>query len=501
MSPYLLGIDSGLTVTKAVVFDDKGRQRGAGAVNNVQSNPYPRWCEQDMERAWGNCRSAIRRAVEKSGICPEEILGIGITGHGDGIYLVDERGRPVRPGILSLDSRAHRVLERWQESGVTNQALKLSGQKPFAALPATLLAWFKEHEPKTLERTRWVLFAKDWLRYKLTGEYATDPTEASSGFTNVRTQDYSPKAFSLYGLEEVREKLPPIVASTDVIGEVTREAAEATGLAPGTPVVSGLHDVDASAIGVGCMNVGHLTIVAGTWSINEVVWDEPTFKNGVICRNFVVPGLWMNISCSPASAINLEWFVQRLCPLEVAKARERGISPFGFVGKEVEAVLGDKSRVFYHPFLYGSPYGEAASGGFFGLRGWHTRGHLLRALFEGTIFNHKSHVDVLRSAFKITRVRLTGGGSRSEAWSQMFADALDLTIEVTDAGESGALGAAICAGLGVGFYSSLDEAIESVVGILRTHEPEPENRDRLAEGYETYTALAEALLPVWARIE
>jgi L-xylulokinase len=500
VSPYLLGIDSGLTVTKAVVFDEEGREIGVGAANNVHLSPHPRWVEQDMDKVWENCRAAIREALKAAGIGGGDISGVGVTGHGDGIYPVDEGGKPVRPGILSLDSRAHKVIETWEESGVLRQALEFNGQVPFAALPATLLAWMKENEPENLERTRWVLYVKDWLRYKLTGEYATDPTEASSGFTDVRTQEYSDEAFPLYGLEEVRGKLPPVTGGMEVVGEVTREAAEATGLEAGTPVVAGIHDVDASAVGVGCTKPGHLTMIAGTWSINEVVSDNFAFHETSACRNFVTPGLWMNMAASPASAANLEWFVQSLSPLEVERATESGASPFDFVNEEAKTVLDEKSRVFYHPFLYGSPYGDEATAGFFGLRGWHTRGHLLKALFEGIVFNHKGHVDDLRSNFEVTRVRLTGGGSQSELWSQMFADALDTSVEVTEAGEAGALGTAVCAGIGTGVYSSLDDATQRVVRLLRTHDPDPENRDRLAEAYETYTALAEALEPVWPRL-
>jgi L-xylulokinase len=500
MSPYLLGIDSGLTVTKAVIFDEEGREMGQGAANNVHLSPHPRWVEQDMDKVWENCQSAVREALKGAGIDSGEISGIGVTGHGDGIYLVDEGGNSVWPGILSLDSRAHEILNHWEQSGVLDRALEFNGQIPFAALPATLLAWFKENEPEILERTRWVLYVKDWLRYKLTGEYATDPTEASSGFTDVNTQEYSDEAFPLYGLEEVRGKLPPIIGCMEVAGQVTREAAEVTGLREGTLVVSGAHDVDASSIGSGSIKPGQLTMIAGTWSINEVISDEPVPSEGWACRNFVVPGLWMNMSASPASATNLEWFVQRLSPLEVQSAEEHGTSPFDFVNEEVKDVLDEKSQVFYHPFLYGSPYGDAATAGFFGLRGWHTRGHLLKALFEGTVFNHKSHVDTLRSGFEFTRVRLTGGGSRSELWSQMFADALDTTVEVTEVGEAGALGAAVCAGIGTGVCSSLDDATGQVVRLLRVHEPDPESRDRLAEAHETYTVLAEALEPVWPRL-
>jgi hypothetical protein len=169
----------------------RGPERGKGAVNNDQASPRPRWVEQDMDRLWENCCGVVKQALDQAGIDAGEIAAIGVSGHGDGIYMVDERGRPVRAGVLSLDSRAHEVAERWQESGVADRALELTGQKPFASMAATLLTWFREHEPESFERTGWILYVKDWIRYKLTGEFATDTTEASSGFTDVNTQKYS----------------------------------------------------------------------------------------------------------------------------------------------------------------------------------------------------------------------------------------------------------------------------------------------------------------------
>ena len=499
MSPYLLGIDSGNTSTKAVVFDEEGYERGIGSVGNQQLNPHPRWVEQDMNTVWENAHTAIQKAISAAGIDAGEISAVGVSGHGDGIYLVDDNGEPVRYGIQSMDSRAHKLLERFNESGVGDKALEFNGQRPFAALPPILLAWFKENQPEVLESTSRAVYVKDWIRYKLTGEFATDPSEASSGFTNVRTQDYDDEAFSIFGLEEVRGKLPPIAGCAEVVGEILEDAAQFTGLRAGTPVVGGAHDVDCSSVGVGCVKPGDLTMIAGTWSINEVVNDQPTFNEGAACRNFVEPGLWLNLSASPTSATNLEWFVQQMCPLEAKRSKEMGVSPFAFVSEEVEAVMNEEPRVFYHPFLYSSPHGDDATGGFFGLRGWHNRGHVLRALLEGTVFNHKTHVDILRDAFDVKRVRLTGGGSTSRVWAQMFADALGETVEVTGAGETGALGAALCAGVGIGIYDSLTDATDNVVRRFRIHEPDPRNSERYAEAYETYMSLVDALGPVWSR--
>jgi L-xylulokinase len=497
---HLLGIDSGLTVTKAVVFDAAGREVGRGEARVTQSTPRPRWVERDMADVWTACADSVRAALTAAGLAGDDIAAVAATGHGDGVYLIDAEGEPVRPAILSLDSRAFGIVQRWRETGVLDEALALTGQHPFAASPAALLAWLQNHEPDAFRRCRWTLTCKDWIRYRLTGEVATDFTEASLSFTDVATQDYCDAAFTLYGLAGAAEKAPPVIGPTSPAGVVTARAAIATGLAPGTPVVGGLHDVDASALGTGCVDPGQLAVVAGTWSINEVISAEPIVDPRWACRNFIEPGRWMNMAYSPASATNLEWFVHELCPLETERASANGGSPFAFVSAEIEAVHDEESRVFFHPFLYGSPHGDQASAAFLGLRGWHCRGHLLRALLEGVTFNHKTHVDALRSAFPTTEARLTGGGAQSELWSQLFADTLGLTVHVTDAKEAGARGAALCAGVGAGIYPSLADAVREGVRVVRTHEPDPARHEQLGAAYETYAALVSALAPVWPRV-
>ncbi len=496
----LLGIDCGLTNTKAVVFDTDGRPLGDGTVASGQHSPRPRWVERDMDSLWDATQGAVAGALSDAGVGASDVTAVGVTGHGDGVYLVDDAGKAVRPGINSLDSRATDVLERWESAGIMDGSLELLGQKPFAALSPALLAWLAEHEPDALERTRWFLYCKDWLRLKLTGEVATDFTEASAGFTEVRSQRYTDDVFALFGLEGLEHARPPMLGSTDVAGHVTGEAAEATGLAAGTPVIAGVHDVDASAIGAGVVRPGVVCAITGTWSINEVVSDAPTFDGRWGCRNFAVPGRWLCQAASPSSSTNLEWFVRQLGALETEGAQRRGESPFAFANREVQAVLDEESRVFYHPFLYGAPGGAPGAAAFLGLRGWHTRGHLLKALFEGVVFNARNHIGDLRSAFDVSEVRLTGGGSRSELWCQMYADALGLPVAVTDAAETGALGAAMCAGVGVGVYDSLDDAVERVTRVERIYDPDARRGGRLSEAAEVYNATVDALAPVSDRL-
>jgi L-xylulokinase len=493
MSKLVLGLDCGLTVTKAVLFDETGSARATASARVPQESPQPRWLERDVDALWTASAGAIRSAIEQAGADPRDVIGVGVTAHGDGLYLLDEEGWPARPGILSLDSRAHKIVERWEAEGRFERMLEVTGQVPGPLSPAALLAWVIENEPDVFERARWALPCKDVMKLRLTGEVSTDLTEASTSFCDVRTQTYTDEALAVYGLEDCAGMLAPVVGCTEVAGTVSAEAARLTGLAPGTPVVSGLHDVDASAIGIGCLEPGQLAMIAGTASINEVISDQPIVDERWFCRNFVRPGQWMNMSLSLASAANLEWFVQRLCHADYAAATARGEDPFAFVEREVAAVTDEPGDVLFLPFLYGSPHGAAASGTFLGMRGWHDRGHLLRAVLEGVVFNHRTHVDALRDAFEMSEGRLTGGAARSRRWAQMFADALGLTVLLTDAGESGALGTAMCAAVGAGMHGALEEAATASVRVTERLEPNADSFEQLEARYTHYRRVIDAL--------
>ncbi len=497
MSKLVLGLDCGLTVTKAVLFDETGRPRATASARVPQESPRARWVERDVEALWTASAGAVRSAIEKAGVDPHDVVGVGVTAHGDGLYLLDAEGRPARAGILSLDTRAHGITDRWEAEGRFERMLEVTGQTPGPLGPAALLTWVAENEPEVFERTAWALPCKDVIKLRLTGEVVTDPTEASTAFCDVQTQAYSAEALAVYGLEDCAGMLAPVVGCTEVMGTVTPEAAGLTGLAPGTPVVSGLHDVDASAIGIGCLEPGQLAMVAGTASINEVISDQPIVDERWFCRNFVRPGQWMNMSLSLASAGNLEWFVQRLCHADYVAAMSRGEDPFAFVEREIAAVADEPDDVLFLPFLYGSPHGAAASGTFLGMRGWHNRGHLLRAVLEGVVFNHRTHVDALRDAFAIGEGRLTGGAVRSRRWSQMFADTLGLTVLITDSDESGALGTAMCAAVGTGMHDSLEEAAAASVRVTERLEPNAASHEQLDAKYAHYRRVIDALDGVW----
>ncbi|WP_102960368.1 FGGY-family carbohydrate kinase [Mangrovicella endophytica] len=499
--PSLLGIDNGLTVTKAVIFDVDGSPLATARRRVPQSIPEPRRIERDMAGLWRATAEAIAEAVAACGRPASDIAAVAATAHGDGLYLLDGERQPLGPGILSLDSRAGATVRAWEQAGLFPDLLAATGQHPHVSAPSALLGWIHDHEPERFARIAHVLACKDWLRFCLTGTIGTDRTEASISFTDVRTQDYSPEALRLYGLAALTDALPPVAHSASIVGYVTAQAAALTGLAEGTPVAAGLHDVTASALGIGAHRPGVAGIVAGTYSINEVVTSEPAVDPGWFCRNAIEPGQWNAMSISPASAANYDWFLDTLCKDLQAEAAQTGGSAHEALGRRVEAALEKPSTLLFHPYLFGSPHGDAASGSFIGLRGWHDRSDMLRAVLEGIAFNHRSHVDALRAGFGIGAARLTGGISRNPVFVQLFADVLGLPVTVTATDEAAAWGAALCAGTAAGLYASVQDDPRDLDAASHTHDPDPGRRAAYDRRYRIYDRIVGALKPVWPEIE
>ncbi|AUB78567.1 carbohydrate kinase [Spiribacter roseus] len=493
----LLGIDNGLTVTKAVVFDEQGTPLAVCRERVPQSVPQPHHVERDMRVLWDATARAIHAAITQSGRAPGEIVAVAVTAHGDGLYLVDAHGDALGPGILSLDSRAGSTLSKWKATGVSDRALALSGQQPHVSAASTLLAWIRDHDPARYARIGHVLGCKDWLRLCLTGQAGMDRTEASTAFTDVNTQTYSPELLEQLGLLELQGCLPPIHHPAAVAGHITTAAAARTGLLAGTPVATGLHDVTASALGIGAHRADVVGIVAGTYSINEVVSTAPVTDPRWFCRSAIQPGQWNNMAISPASATNYDWFIDTLCTGEREAAESEGISVHKHLSPEIARALAQPSTLLYHPYLYGSPHGAVASAGFLGLHGWHDRGDMLAAVLEGVAFNHRVHVDALREGFSATDIRLTGGISRNPLIAQLFADVLGLPVTVSATDEAAAWGAALCAGAAVGLYDDVQSDPRDMQALDTRFEPDPVQQTIRDGRYRIHQQIAQGLMPHW----
>ncbi|WP_110654861.1 FGGY-family carbohydrate kinase [Salinicola halimionae] len=493
---YLLGLDGGSSSTKAVIFAIDGGVVGIGREDSRLEHPRAHWVERDMNAAWSSAARAIRSALTNAGLKGGDILAVGVTGHGDGLYPLDREGEPLGHAITSLDSRAAGVVEGWCREGVRDEALTRIGQMPFAFSPVSLLAWMQQHQPERYAALGSVLTCKDWLRFKLTGEVATDFTEASTGYTDVNTQRYSREALMMLGIGSIFETLPDVRMSDEIAGRVCEAAARATGLTAGTPVATGLHDVTASAVGLGNIETNTLTIAAGTFSINEVFSDAPQPDPRWATRNGLRAGQWLNMAISPASSSNLEWFHRQW-----GQADDGGTGAFlDDMEAALDAAFRSSSRLVYHPFLYGSPYDEPASACLFGLQGWHDRGHVLRAILEGVVFNHRVHVDALASTFNIERVRITGGGSHSPRLAQLFADSLGRSLETSRIHEAAAWGAAICAGVSAEVFPSIESAAQ-LCEIDHHYVPNAQRQAECQQGFERYQRLVEGMRSLWAMLD
>ena len=491
---YLLGLDAGNTVIKAVLFDQNGHQIAMHALDGQSATPRPGHVERDLSELWANAGAAIRGCITQAGIAADQIAAVGCAGHGNGLYLLDRAGEPVI-GIQSLDTRAADLAAEL-EAAQGGRLHEICLQKPWPSQTPTLLAWIKQHRPELYDRAQTVLLCKDFITYRLTGERVSEVSDMSGcGLTRMPDGTYDDELLALYGLEDARDMLPRLIDPAEIAGTVTTDAAKATGLAPGTPVIGGYFDVISSAMGSGVVGAGEASIIAGTWSINQVFSTTPVVDPAVFMASCFGQNRFVNIESSATSAANLEWYVRELV--------ERGghhDDPFGHCNAQVGQVVPRADDPFFHPFLYGSGQGAGFRAGFYGLAGWHGEGHMLRALFEGVMFEHRRHIGVLQQAgVSFDRAVLSGGGARSPHWPQMFADSLGVPIIVAEARETGALGATIGAAVAVGEVADYEEGTARMTRARQVFDPNAAMADHYQQRYDTYLDLIETLRAFWSR--
>jgi len=445
-------LDVGSTVIKAVVFDRRGRVLAAASRRVPVRRPRRGWVERDAEATWRGAAAALREV--SSG---RRIAAVGLTGCGNGAVFVDAALRPLVPGILSSDLRA----ARWVQSQ------RVAGQAAYAGQTGPLLHWFRAEQPALAQRLAHALLWKDFIRARLTGVVATDPTDAGAagwlvpGGRVMRTGD---PAF------------PPLRESLASAGKVTVLAGRQTGLRAATPVFMGCIDCEATALGSGAASAGDLSLVAGTWSISQRFVDRrPRRRDLFLVNPSVQPGRWLVLEGSPASSGNLDWAVCLLGFTGVADALR-------------QAGAAARTRLLFVPYV---PTGKGA---FAGLDAAYDRVDVVRAVVEGVAFAHRMQVEKLLGRTPVScRVRLTGGMARSAFVAQVFADVLGCPVEVPAADEPGALGAAICAGVGLGVWPTLGAAQRATVRMAATFRPDPGRRIEFQSDYLRYRTLADSL--------
>lgn len=500
MAKYFIGVDNGGTMTKAALYDFKGSELAVSSMRSEMVYPEPGFTEKDPEQLWeANCK-VIREVIEQSGISSEEIAGLAVTGYGNGMYFVDAKGATTYPGIVSADSRAKDYVEQWYKDGTFEAVLPKTMQSIWSGQYPPLLAWFQENRRDVLEKTERILNCKDFIKYRLTGEACAEITDISGTNTlNIKERAYDTEILSHYGLGEWRHLFPPIKQSVEVNGYVTEEAAAKTGLKAGTPVAGGLFDIDACAIATGVKDEDVLCMIVGTWGINQYISKKPVvdpdlFMTSIYCKE----DYWLITEGSTTSASNLEWFVNQFLGEEKNRLEAEGKSVFTEVNAMVGSTTPMDADIIFLPFLYGSTSNPSGSASLFGMNGWHTRAHVMRAIYEGIIFAHKEHVDkLLKYRSMPSRIRISGGATRSKEWMQMFADVFQVPVEITEGTELGTLGAAICAAIATDAYDSFDGAVDGMVRMKTVVEPNPQYQEIYQKKYKRYQQVIKAVAPLW----
>jgi L-xylulokinase len=466
-----LSIDNGLTMIKAAILDLNGAILGTCSDKNEVINNDSH-SEVDMGLLAKKTFAIIKEVIKKTGINPSDIISIGNSGHGAGLYLLDENGIPVRNAITSMDARSSDLIDEWNRKKINSYSKTYAHMWNGQAIP--LLYWLKAKEESSYKKTHKILFCKDWIKYKLTGVYSTDYTDASnSGLINLNTRNYDPDIYKLYNLEEISEKLPKLSKSEEIIGYITEEAANETGLIKGTPVMGGCIDLVACILGSGLYDNSSFSLISGTWSINSAI-DENISKSPDITSTilFADPKKFLVMDVSPTSAVNLEWFLSEI----LEKMNSVNLSRKQIYEKIDEEILDIKineTDLFYFPFIYKSKLTKKVEGMFYGFNASHNIYNLIFSIYEGVVFAHHMHITNLKKGgIERTNAVISGGASNSSLWCQMFADILNMEILTTQTSEVGVLGLAICQGIGIGLFGNIKDAISKLVRIKSSYKPD-----------------------------
>ena len=486
-----IGIDNGGTLCKAVLFDGDGKEICSASEDLIMLTPEGGHTERDMEELFrANCR-IIRRVVEESQVNPKEIKGVAISGHGKGLYLWGKDDKPAMNGIVSTDSRAWKYPEKWDKDGTTNKVFEKTFQKILACQPVSLLCWLKDNKSNVFGNIKWIFECKDYIRFRLTGEAYAELTDISgSNLLNLATRQYDKDLLALFGLESIMEALPPLKRSFDVCGKITAETAKLTGLSEGTVVAGGMFDIDACAIAMDITSDENIAVIAGTWSINEYISKEPVLNKSIMMNSLYCMGEYYLVEeCSPTSAGNLKWFMEMFMP-DVKSYRE--------FDKLAETVRPDEQNLIFLPYIFGSNYNPQAKASLLGMDSHHTKNHIARAILEGICFCHKVHIEKLLQNRRSTRsIRLAGGAAKSPLWAQLFADILELPVELIEGDELGALGAAMAAAVAAGDYADFASAAKVMVKVKARVDPSPATFKAYRSKYVLYKQVSGVLGTCW----
>ena len=506
---YLMGIDFGTTGTKTVIYDPNGSEIGQVYLPTSMDYPRPGWVTQDAQEIVDKTLLTIKRSLEETGVKNEDIAAIGITHVCTTCVPIDKDGKFIYSILSWQDMRGVEMFpymrECWAKAGYTEEEVNKKSGMVLGSLPTlSKVLWYRENEPELWAKTDKIIGMQAMISSALTGKYYNDTANITQDMlANPDTMDYDPVLLAMYGID--RSMYPDCLDSTELIGPVTKEAAELTGLKAGTPVYMAAGDCRVSPLGVGVTDEKKLSMTLGTIGIFHAVMDKPLRdkKGQLYTVGNVVKGKWQFEAFAQAGASCLEWFKENFCQLEAATAKLTGQNVYTYLNE-----LAAQSPIGSRGLLFG-PWLNAATciredfdalGTFIGLTYAHNKGDMVRSVMEGVCFEMKHVLEALQecTGVKVNAIRSAGGGSKSDLWNQIQADIYNLPIELTKTSEATSLGAAMCAAVGHGIYKDLDEASDHMVKLDKRYEPIPENVEKYHELAAIYEQMYKATSKVFS---
>lgn len=479
---YICVIDRGTTNVKAVLFNLEGEETYIASVaSQIPQVPHPGWFEQDMDLIWESASVAIKKCVEYLDDS-DRIIGVSVTGQGSGVYLVDKNGRPVRQGITSLDTRAAETLEKLNKSGLQEWWKEHTYKRLGKESPLAHLLWLKENEPDSYEKTEHVLFSKDWVRYCLTGEYATDITDTSpNGMLGLDESSYLYEGLEKLCISDKKHAFPKILKSHEIAGYVTKKAAEQTGLEAGIPVLAGAHDMMACCLGIGKVSNDFLLCTIGTWGGNYMI--TPERREGISSNPHMIDGSYVTVYMDGNSGAVLDRMLGMIYYTPGTGANA------DYERAEKQARNAKYDDLIFLPYLFEALNEGNAGAKIIGIKNWHTQDDIIAAIYEGIVMHHYERVQTkLIDAPKAETLYLGGGGGRSELFAQLFADMFNRPVQIPDCDELAARGPALSALAGLKIKDSFEDILIPV-RTKRIYEPDKENHKFMEEKYVKYKAL------------
>lgn len=491
---YVIGVDIGTSATKTVLFDERFNVIASESQEYPMYQPQNGWAEQKPEDWRDAVIATIKSVVGNSDVNSEDIVGIGLSGQMHGLVMLDENGEVLRPSIIWCDQRTSRQCEEITEKIGKKRIVEITANPALTGFTASKILWVRENEPEIYAECRHILLPKDYIRYVLTGEFATEVSDASG----MQLMDIPNRCWS----EEVLEKLdidknllPKMYESPEITGTVTKEIAEITGLSVNTVVVGGAGDNAAAAVGTGVVREGRAFTTIGTSGVvfahtNSISIDPECRVHTFCCA---VPGCWHVMGVTQAAGLSLKWFKENLCQDFTAQAEKEGVDPYYLMDKAAEKVPVGSNRLIYLPYLMGerTPHLDSdCRGVFFGLSAIHTKSDMLRAVMEGVSYSLKNCNDILNEmGVHVDEMMACGGGGTSSLWRQMLADLYECDVKTLTSKEGPALGVAILAAVGTGLYGSVEEACDCAIKIDKVCKSIGENTQKYKKFYDIYNSL------------